>query len=1346
MKSLHYIFIFLLVGTLSNSLEARPPSGKIKQHNQELKPRLGDCAAAKSQIDQNINNVRARLTTGGDIWWNLSEGHYIVPNIDPGSGLPQVSSIFASSIWIGAYDLGGNLKLAANTYRSENHLDWWPGPLTVDGKTGKDTCAIWDRFFSVLGDDIRTHIDNFRKARLAGEPYKVDDIPKSVLGWPGKSNPHFKSVHGVDFPGLNKGMAAYWDEDDSDDYDPTKGDYPIIGTNLCTSALYADEMIFWVYNDVGGNHSSSKGAPIGMEVQAQSFAFATNDELNNMTFQRYKLINRASQDLIKTYFAIWVDPDLGCGTDDFVGCDTSRNLMYVYNEDEIDGSSGCDCEGGIPTYCNDVPILGIDILRGPLDEIGNEIKMSSFTYYNNSSLDGLIHLTEPELPIEYYRYMSGFWKDGSPLTQGGSGYGGSITTKYAFPNEPNEVNAWSMCNVSGLKGGDRKTIQAAGPFTLQSGAISEMIIGVPWVADQLYPCPDLSELQAADDIAQNLFDNCWGSFAGPDAPILDIIELDRSLIFVLSNDSIYSNNKFLSYNQRVPNQPSGFLDTVYLFEGYKIFQLQGHLVNTYEYDNPDKSRLVAQVDLQNSVEKIYNWKGIKDPNPQEASLIFVPEEKVNGANTGLRSTFKITEDAFATTQDHKLINHKKYYYVAVAYAHNNYLNFDHEHPLGSQKTPYLEGKGGIPNSAYVGIPRPIVDTDLYAEFGDGAIITRLDGQGSGGANLDLADGIREQIILGQIKDSLTYKEGRGPLRVHIYNPIDISDGEFELTFTDQDISDGVLDTNARWNLVNLSKPGETILSHQSIEGLNEQVMGKYGFSIIISQIAEPGAKTRKSNGFVAKSVAYADSDQNWFRTFNDVDPQQPVEIIPAAGLFNFVKNGASEPDLNLDPDAGLTQFVKGGKSTTFIQNVLSYSTDGSSFVPFLLADYRYTPGQPYLSPALLDGTSNMQSFVRNFGSLAKLNNVDIVMTPNKALWSRCVVLETASRYYEGKSQGGALMLDLRKLKADSIAPSVSKEDANNDGLPDLDGDTLRGMGWFPGYAIDVETGKRLNIMFGENSFYGPDYQNYVDSFKGQPDKIRGRDMMYNPSDQMFMLDLVSDPMGPLYLGGQHFIYVSNTGYDSCFAIHKDLINSSQILRTKAYRSITWAAMTLMAPGKQMKSYADGLIPTETVVRLRVDSEYANSGISGINKGNPKYRFKIEGKAAKPIDKKLIDVQLDQIGIVPNPYYAYSQYENSASSSIVKITNLPAKCVVTIYTLDGKFIRQFKRNEIRNSSNNVSGIQRNDPGLLNTLIAPDLEWDMKNARGISVASGIYMIHVNAEGLGERVLKWFNVKRE
>lgn len=42
----------------------------------------GVCAASKSQIDLEINNVRARLLGGGDCWWDFNDGRYIVPKVD----------------------------------------------------------------------------------------------------------------------------------------------------------------------------------------------------------------------------------------------------------------------------------------------------------------------------------------------------------------------------------------------------------------------------------------------------------------------------------------------------------------------------------------------------------------------------------------------------------------------------------------------------------------------------------------------------------------------------------------------------------------------------------------------------------------------------------------------------------------------------------------------------------------------------------------------------------------------------------------------------------------------------------------------------------------------------------------------------------------------------------------------------------------------------------------------------------------------------------------------------------------------------------------------------------------
>jgi hypothetical protein len=113
--------------------------------------------------------------------------------------------------------------------------------------------------------------------------------------------------------------------------------------------------------------------------------------------------------------------------------------------------------------------------------------------------------------------------------------------------------------------------------------------------------------------------------------------------------------------------------------------------------------------------------------------------------------------------------------------------------------------------------------------------------------------------------------------------------------------------------------------------------------------------------------------------------------------------------------------------------------------------------------------------------------------------------------------------------------------------------------------------------------------------------------------------------------------------------------------------------------------------------------------------------------------------LDSISVVPNPYYAYSAYENTEVANIVKITNLPPKCVVTIYSLDGKFVRQFNRNEVREER---KGEGR---GVRYGQVTPDIEWDLKNGSGITVGSGIYLIHVKSDE-GERVIKWVGTIRQ
>ena len=266
---------------------AHNPTNKKKAVKRSVQFRGGDCAAATKQTDLDINNVRARLLVGGDVWWDTDDGRYIVPKVPPGQ--PEVSSLFAGAVWIGGKDPGGNLKLAAKTYgSSRGETDFYPGPLDqFTGGTDKTTCANWDRFFTVYSSEIKEHIALYKKAADGGAPYTDDLIPAGVKGWPAKGNPYFLEQHEFELPSTGQGLAGYYDNNSDGIYDPLDGDFPIVEIRKCTNygrdtffenacgdttflpgvePQFPDQMIFWIYNDNGGIHTQTNADPIQMEI------------------------------------------------------------------------------------------------------------------------------------------------------------------------------------------------------------------------------------------------------------------------------------------------------------------------------------------------------------------------------------------------------------------------------------------------------------------------------------------------------------------------------------------------------------------------------------------------------------------------------------------------------------------------------------------------------------------------------------------------------------------------------------------------------------------------------------------------------------------------------------------------------------------------------------------------------------------------------------------------------------------------------------------------------------------------------------------------------------------------
>ncbi|MDT8309735.1 MAG: hypothetical protein RQ866_09400, partial [Bacteroidales bacterium] len=588
-------------------------------------------------------------------------------------------------------------------------------------------------------------------------------------------------------------------------------------------------------------------------------------------------------------------------------------------------------------------------------------------------------------------------------------------------------------------------------------------VGIPWArATTGGAFASVELLRVIDDKCQRLFENCFAIVEGPDAPDLIAQEMDKEVILYMVNRKNNPNynedysiiDPSIVFADTIPSAERG--DSTYTFEGYQIFQVRDDQVSITDVDNrdADKVRLVAQCDIKNDISRIINYE-------YDGYLgLYVPTEKVNGANEGLFHSVKITEDQFASG-DKRLVNHKKYYFIAIAYAHNEFAPYvvDPGVPDGlrGQKLPYLasrKSQAGGSIEAITVIPHiPTMEaggTITNAEYGDGPKITRIEGNGNGGMEVHLTNETIDEIMAGAPYKSLTpeYKNGHGPINVKVIDPLNVKAGSYTLRFID---TLPVGTTN--WELTFTDDEGnvEVIHSQKTIEVENEQLLLDHGIAVTIGQTNSPGDKAKvKNNGFISASIAFADSTKPWLSGIPDVD---------GPGALNWIRSGtlndeASPENNDYDPGADGANFIDPEEHYEKIIN--------GTWAPYRLTS-KYENGPQWNKFAVISKMFNLHSVI-------------VVFTPDKSKWTRCPVFELCESI--SLSEGGAEKMEMRA--------AASKDRNGNTGTNEAtaNGTQPTGMSYFPGYAINVETGERLNMAFGEDSW-----------LVGQ----NGKDMLWNPT-------------------------------------------------------------------------------------------------------------------------------------------------------------------------------------------------------------------------------------------------------
>ena len=1339
--SIALIFFLSNIFAEKNPYEKKTDASQVK-HLQIKKMQAEPCAPASSKSWLDINNVRTIIHTGGDMWWDLKNvAQYYIP------ANSKKTSMFAAALWIAGTDINGQLKVAALRFRSGGS-DYWTGPLTTDGTASIDAaeCKKWDKHFVMTRNEVNEFLANGK-------------ITKAIAEWP---------AHGDESLMQDYWMAPFKDIDGNDKYEPEKGDYPYydIEANSCVhdmehdNLLFGDKTLWWVFNDKGNIHTESKGAAIGLEIRAQAFGFATNDEINNMTFYNYKIINRSTYRLKDTYFSQWVDTDLGYSGDDYVGCDVKRGLGYCYNGKTEDGTGKDEHYGANP------PAVGVDFFQGPymdpdnmdnpiiLDDGKEEMSVRSvngvnfddgivdnerfgmrrFVYHNNAS--GV--MGDPDNAIDYYNYLRGIWKDGTKMRYGGNAHpsagGNGPICDFMFPGDSDPVGwgtsgeaqpFWSEESAGNFPG-DRRFMQSAGPFTLEPGAVNFITVGIPWArATSGGPWASVELLRVIDDKCQRLFDNCFKVVNGPDAPELAIQELDKKLILMLSNENPMSNNyreTYVEYDFNIitPDTLTGAdrYDSLYRFEGYQIYQLLDASVSISEIGDQTKARLVEQCDVKNDVKRLINY------TMDESIGALVPKLMVTGVDEGIKHSFVIEKDAFTNAE---LVNFKKYYFVAIAYAHNEYLHYssDGSDPAGllGQKEPYKAGRKSPTGSikSIMAVPhKPTAEnngTITNSEYGFGPKIKRIEGQGNGGNNLELTkESIDSVLTYGKVVHPI-YKNGNGPVNIKVIDPLNVKASDYEIKFTTN-----VLDTfnslvNGKWQLLDKTN-NKTYYSQHSIDVNNEQIFPDLGISITINQIPDVGtiANVVDANSFIASSVEFSDSSRSWLGFIPDFDGdgKGPLNWIKS-GSFKYAE-GTDDDKLNYsdyatqywettDPINNLGHYV----DQFFDEDQLYEKVVSGGFAPYKLCSWNQN--HPGLKSILNPNTANK---LVNFRDLA---SIDLVITADKSKWTRSPVIEMCD---DDEKDGSNKLSEGQVTKFSLRAGKSVDKDGNVDG-------TGTGMGWFPGYAINVETGERLNIAFGEDSWLMSE---------------NGRDMKWNPTSNYFSDNYTGQNNREVYFGGKHYIYIfghkadntqyitsNSPAYDEGNWVKSKLSTIGLNIKKEVFKEVMWV-------GNPILNYGFNMLENTVTIRIRVAKPYKiNYAVKGadsesaLNNNNPYYSFSTNDIATVVNDFNTKINFMENIGVVPNPYNAYSAYETNQVDNRVRIINLPNNCQIKIYTINGNLVRSLSKDDV------------------NTY----MDWDLKNQQGIPIASGAYLFHIysypgpDKKEKGHKVVKWFATMR-
>ena len=417
-------------------------------------------------------------------WWTFTTKD--AGFIWPVTSSQRMTADYTTGIYILA-KVNGQLRAAGSYYSSH----FTGGFIPVPGEVPPVTVCMDSAFkvYLVSVTDQSLVNGGTRTVTAGGRQYTLNFT--SWAGWPVNQGAPYYEVNNI--PGYQPGWNS---------------DRPNIGNG---SSAKPDQLLFTVYMDytncTNNLHQAEIGLPggtlpTGAEIQQIAFAFSCYP-LQNMYFIKYRIINKSSMNWDSTYIGLINDADIGAGScgavDDAGGCDSVRNMSFVYNADNS------DCNYGV-----NPPALGSRMLQSPIRFTGNPLDTAKLPYgiYIGYKLIGMTSsftfkcgypcLCEPNDAEEAYYVMRGLNTCGNPYINPVTG----LPTKFVYSGNSCSRTGW----IDSVPG-DRKYLMNSGPFSMAALDTQIVVFSLMISRDGSDNFDNVCKLQTISDSALKYYYN-----------------------------------------------------------------------------------------------------------------------------------------------------------------------------------------------------------------------------------------------------------------------------------------------------------------------------------------------------------------------------------------------------------------------------------------------------------------------------------------------------------------------------------------------------------------------------------------------------------------------------------------------------------------------------------------------------------------------------------------------------------------------------------------------------------------------------------------------------------------------